>query len=200
MSKNTRNRILLTALAALLLVTLTIGGTVAWLTAQSGEVTNTFTPSDINITLDENVPADRTAKMIPGATIAKDPFVTVQEGSEPCFVFVQMTKENNFDDFMVANINNANWEPVENQSGWYVYKTADANPAVVNALTAEQVLPSVLTNVTVKESVTKEQMETVTTNKPKLSFKAYAVQAYKDGVSTEFTVAEAFAKIANPAQ
>ena len=201
MSKNTRNRILLTALAALLLVTLTIGGTMAWLVDDSEIVTNTFTPSDIEITLTETVPENRTAKMVPGATIAKDPTVTVQSGSEPCFVFVKMTKENDFDTYMTANINAANWEAVAGHNGWYVYKTADNNPAVVNALNENQPLPSVLTNVTVNEDVTKEQMEAVEAgSEPKLNFIAYAVQAYEDGTTTEFTVAEAFGKIPASAQ
>lgn len=45
MSKNTRNRILLTAVAALLLVAVAVGGTVAYLNATSNAVVNTFTPS-----------------------------------------------------------------------------------------------------------------------------------------------------------
>ena len=40
-------------LALTLLVGCAIGGTIAWLTAQTGEVVNTFTVGDINIKLEE---------------------------------------------------------------------------------------------------------------------------------------------------
>ena len=53
MSKNTRTRILLTAVAALLLVAMTVGGTLAWLQDTSDTVENTFTASNIDVELDE---------------------------------------------------------------------------------------------------------------------------------------------------
>lgn len=44
------------ALVALVLILcVTIGGTIAWITAQTGEVVNTFTPATVNTYIDENV-------------------------------------------------------------------------------------------------------------------------------------------------
>ena len=76
-------------LALAMIVVCVVGGTLAWLIATTGSVTNTFTYGDINIKLEETdatVAADGSAtkefKMIPGYTITKDPKVTVLAGSE----------------------------------------------------------------------------------------------------------------------
>ena len=65
--------------AVLLVVGVAIGGTLAWLTAQSDTVVNTFTTSDIEIELKEDIgkTSNYQFKMIPGYTIDKDPKVTV---------------------------------------------------------------------------------------------------------------------------
>ena len=57
-------------LACVICVGIGIGGTLAWLTATTDDVTNTFTTSDINITLAET---KTDFKMVPGCTIEKDP-------------------------------------------------------------------------------------------------------------------------------
>ena len=62
-------------LACVLLVGGVIGGTVAWLTAKTNEVTNVFTTSDINVKLEED---EETFKMIPVWTIDKSPRITVE--------------------------------------------------------------------------------------------------------------------------
>ena len=48
-----------------------VGGTLAWLTDSTQEVKNTFTTSDIDITLAETT--GTSYKMVPGFTITKDP-------------------------------------------------------------------------------------------------------------------------------
>ena len=78
------------------------GGTLAWLTAKTNTVVNTFTTSDIEITLAEST--GDTYKMVPGFTIAKDPKVTVLEGSEKCYLFVKLEKSANFDAFLSYEI------------------------------------------------------------------------------------------------
>ena len=85
---------LLVAMAVVLLIGCVAGGTLAWLTSTTPEVTNTFTTSDINITLEESSTStdpevvEHKYKMIPGCTITKDPKGTVAPGSEAWFVFV----------------------------------------------------------------------------------------------------------------
>lgn len=81
-------------LACILLVGGVIGGTVAWLTAKTNEVTNVFTTSDINVKLEED---EKEFKMIPGWTIDKSPRVTVEKGSEDCWLFVEVTESTNLE-------------------------------------------------------------------------------------------------------
>lgn len=94
-------------LAVLLLVGCSVGATLAWLTATTNAVTNTFTVGKVNITLQEHeytestnslgtktVPGN-TYKLIPGKNMPKDPYVTVTDGSEKCWVFVCIKETNN---------------------------------------------------------------------------------------------------------
>lgn len=91
-------------LSFVLVIALTIAGTVAYLTSTPGAVTNTFTIGKIEITLDEykvkdeygekDTSVDRvtanTYKLIPGHSYDKDPTVHVKPGSEACYVFVKV--------------------------------------------------------------------------------------------------------------
>lgn len=91
------------AVSLLLVVALSIGGTIAWLT-DSETVTNTFTIGNVNITLKEtdaqgNKVNAQSFKFVPGVTMAKDPTVTVEAGSEACYVFVKV-------DEVIGNDNN----------------------------------------------------------------------------------------------
>ena len=72
-----------------------IGGTMAWLTDTTDEVVNTFTDSDIDITLAETTGEDY--KMVPGYTISKDPNVTVATGSDTCYKLVKLVETSNFE-------------------------------------------------------------------------------------------------------
>ena len=87
-----------------------VGGTLAWLTDETQNVVNTFTDSDINITLTETdvennqTPDANSYQMIPGHTIAKDPKVTVLADSEACWLFVEITESANFDSYMTYGI------------------------------------------------------------------------------------------------
>lgn len=77
------------ALAAVVLLLGAVGGTLAWLTS-TDSVTNTFTVGNVTISLDEpNFTQD--IKLIPGKVIDKDPTVTVDAGSESCYVRILVT-------------------------------------------------------------------------------------------------------------
>lgn len=169
MSKNTRNRILLTALAALLLVTLTIGGTIAWLTDKTDTVMNTFKPVHIDIELTETLPEGKTAKMIPGAEIDKDPKVTVKANSEACWVFVKVETSGDLS-HLSYSINSTNWTELTSKAGnnyKVYYKQLDATTADVELeiLTGNKVTVSnQLKNSTMPDS------------NATMTFTAYAIQ------------------------
>lgn len=95
-------------LALALMVVGAVAGTLAWLTAKSDTVTNTFTTSDITVKLEEKKGTAATGgkefKMIPGYAIPKDPTATVLPGSEECFLFVKLDKSANFDTYLEYTI------------------------------------------------------------------------------------------------
>ncbi len=70
-SRGVSSKMLIVLLALVLMIGCAVGGTVAWLTAKTDSVVNTFTYGDINIELTETTGKDY--KIIPGVDIAKDP-------------------------------------------------------------------------------------------------------------------------------
>lgn len=211
-------------LSCVLLVGGVIGGTLAWLTADGGSVTNTFTESDIDITLSETKPENKTAPMVPGWTIDKDPKVTVKADSEDCWLFVKITESTNPDlDAYISYAIASGWETVQPEDangvtviGRKVYKGEGVSgfnilgagtytdPMGTNDVTTDDFPISWNENqVCVKPSVTETMMTAIATNKPTLSFQAYAVQLFKtnsdgdrDKTDDEFTAAEAWARAA----
>ena len=184
---------LITAMCALVLA-LGVNATYAWLTDTTVAVTNTFTVGNIDITLTESdtdeygvvIPdAERVIaneyKMVPGMTYTKDPVVTVEEGSEDCWLFVKVDEQNNSfgdDKYIQWSIDSGEWAELE-AGVWYAEFDADADPLKTSFnVIAEQM-------VTVNENVTKVEMDAFakgTVKKPSLTFTAYAVQ--KAGVGT----------------
>ena len=166
----------LSIVAVVLVLCCAIGGTLAWLTDKTDPVVNTFTVGDINIELAESENLD--LKMVPGNTITKDPFITVQAGSEKCWLFVKVDKSANYGDFLEDYEMAADWIELDGQDGVYYQ--------IVDASTANQVFEVLLNNqVAVKGAVTKAQMEDIKDNTiaaPTLTFTAYAVQF--DNVAT----------------
>ena len=172
-------------LALAMIVVCVVGGTLAWLTATTGSVTNTFTYGDINITLAETT--GTSYKMIPGYTIDKDPKVTVKAGSEKCYLFVKVDKSANFDNFMTCTIATG-WTALDGVNGVY-YRVVDTS-------TADQPFYVLAGNqVTVSGDVTKTMLNCLTeATQPTLTFTAYACQ-YNNSNDTNFGPADAWAKV-----
>lgn len=180
-------KLVVAMLAVTLLIGCAIGGTVAWLTAKTDPVVNTFTYGDINIKLDETT--GNNYKIIPGVDIAKDPKVTVNANSEACYLFVKI-KEENWPTLMETDGTTkkvsydiaAGWKPLTGQAGVY-YREVDAATAKAGA--SYYILKGDATYangvVTVSENLTKGEVNSISTQ-PKLTFTAYAVQ--KDGFNT----------------
>ena len=180
-------------LALVLVIGCAVGGTVAWLTAQTGPVVNTFTYGNINITLSETTGEDY--KIIPGVDIEKDPTVTVKKDSEACWLFVEVKEGGTFVDKKVAYSIANGWTQGD---GKKIPK--DVYYREVNAVTSDTSFYVLQGNekypngvVTVGENLTKAEANRITAeNQPKLTFTAYAVQ--KEGITDAAT---AWAKI-NP--
>ena len=95
----TARKVLMIALCAVLLVSISVMGTMAYLTSKDS-VTNTFTVGNVKITLDETDVDDSTKdaardqanayKLLPGQTYTKDPIIHVDADSEACYLFVKV--------------------------------------------------------------------------------------------------------------
>lgn len=104
--KNTK-KILVFALAAVLLVSATVFTTMAYLTDKTNNVENTFTMGKVSINLDESnyedgaldpdrrVIENRYERLVPGETYPKDPTVTVNANSEKSWLFVKVNDTTN---------------------------------------------------------------------------------------------------------
>lgn len=64
-----------------------VAGTLAWLAARTNPVINNFIGSNLTIDLSETT---KEYSMIPGDDIEKNPKVTVEAGSEACWLFLQV--------------------------------------------------------------------------------------------------------------
>ena len=179
-------------LALTLLVVGVVAGTLAWLTAKSDVVTNTFTTSDIKVELKETTGTEY--KMIPGYTISKDPKATVLAGSEECYLFVKLDKSASFDTYLEYVIADG-WTKLDDVTDTVYYRVVDGTTNQIG--TPYSVLKD--DQVTVKGSVTKEQMNALDAEgaaKPTLTITAYASQLHKNATET-FSASEAWNNIAN---
>lgn len=148
--KKTR-KILAMAACAVLLVCISVGATVAYLTS-TDSVTNTFTVGQVKITLDEaEVNADgslvdngktrvkaNSYKLLPGHTYTKDPTIHVANDSEPCYLFVKVENgiaaiegEDTIEKYMLGQ----NWVKLgaDYPNIWYRAEDLKETPAVYAA-------------------------------------------------------------------
>lgn len=185
-------RVLVMAVALTLIIGGIIGGSVAWLTAKTDPVVNTFTVGDINIELKEsgtttvNGKETKSYTVTPGVDLTKDPKVKVMKDSEACWLFVKVEAQNwptlhdndgnKLIDYRIAS----DWTQVEGIGNVY-YKKLDATKSD----TEYQILSGENGGkVTVSDKLTKEMLKDLDKNFT-LTFTAYAIQ--QDG----FTTAEA---------
>lgn len=129
---------LMIMLALVLVIAMSVTGTLAYLTSTTDVVTNTFTVGKVVIKLDEakvneygvvdatatNRVTENTYKLIPGHSYTKDPTVHVEAGSEASYLFVKVTNgiKDIEDDTTIADQMKTNWVLVDEANGIYRYK------------------------------------------------------------------------------
>lgn len=210
----TKSKALLLTLCAVLLVTASMLGTMAYLTS-TASVENTFTVGSVAIKLDEAKAntdgslvegAERVKansyKLLPGHTYTKDPMVTVLKGSEASYIKMTVTFSNakELDDIFAPNgadmtkifngYDPANWTYKGNT------KNATANTRTyefwykkaVGAPTADVALDALFDSITVPGAITNEQLASI--KGMTITVNAYAIQA--DGFETEDAAWAAF--------
>lgn len=178
----TKSKALLLTLCAVLLVTASMLGTMAYLT-DNKTVTNTFTVGQVQITLDEedtdnSTPgADRDKAnayhLLPGHTYTKDPIVHVNSTSEDCYLFVKVANEIaeiEGETTVAAQMAAKGWVAVDGVTGVYVYTQSNA-PAVVEGDSNV----TVFDNFTISGTVDNATLATY--NNKTITVTAYAIQA-----------------------
>ena len=143
--------------ATLLICTTAICGTFAWLNAKTAKIENVFTVGEgIGLTLTETT----TGYVVePGATIAKDPKVTVTSNGGGCWVFVKV--ESTLPEFVKYTIDSA-WTAGPGVDGVYYIENA-----------AETSYPVLAGNVVTVDSDVSDVSAAANAT---LSFTAYAIQ------------------------
>lgn len=137
-----KKKLLALILSVAVVASIAAAGTLAYLTATTDDVVNTFTVGNIDIDLKEhvidnegNLTEEPTIEQIyarvqPGEVLNKDPFVTVEPGSENCFLYVCVDNKLNTIEIPSENvvatmldIDTSKWIAVSD-------KTASANKVV----------------------------------------------------------------------
>ena len=182
-------KILVLALAAVLLVAVGVGGTLAWLQDSTQTIENTFTTSNIDIELKEEPDAGEDNKasfqMIPDADIDKKPYVTVKKDSVACWVFVEVIESSVLDNYISYSVDNEEWTALGESYPNIYYKKIDTAPTTdknCDILTDDKV--SVLAAVTEDDMAKLKEENAV---QPTLTFKAYAIQyeGFNDDTKTD---------------
>lgn len=177
-----KKKFALMATSLVLVAALAVGGTLAWLTAQTESITNTFTVGNVNISLTESEDLD--LKMVPGQPIDKDPTVTVTANSEDSWVFVKIEESTNLGTFIDYDVA-SEWTALTGVTGVYYREytsaTTDTGYSVIGYTNEANTF--VANKVLVNDTVTKTDMDGLTQSTyPTLTFTAYAIQ--KDGFNT----------------
>lgn len=134
-------KVMLLVLCAALLVAGSVMGTLAYLKMMTEPVKNTFVTGKVEISLYEYEVNPETGKktdtiisagvdnikLVPGREIQKNPFITVADGSENCYLFVKI--ENGL--YSDASINMVNgWTQISTSEYWMYNAQVVANAKV----------------------------------------------------------------------
>lgn len=206
--KKTMKRVLPVVALVLVVALASIGGTIAWLTDKTDEVTNTFTIGNINITLDEakvnadGKPVDKEGaevtdldkaervtensyKLVPGNTYTKQPKVTVKANSEKCYLFVKVT-EPALTGILTYELNTTGWTQGTSSGEGGNGVPTDVYYREVDASTTDTSFELLEGNkVSVTDAVTKTQIDALTASDYTMTFTAYAIQTANLGSAAE---------------
>ena len=175
---NKHLKVLIIALCSIALVVGSVAVTMAYLVDITVTKNDTFTVGNIDIEL--NGAGDISHKMMPGATF-DNTTVTVNGGSEDCYLFIKVDESANFDDYLEYTMPNE-WVKLDDVDNVY-YREVGTN--------ADDQTFNVITNFTAKSNCTKAQYDAITAEtKPYIKVTAYAVQKVNiDTVAEAWNVA-----------
>ena len=147
-------------------LTVGIGATLAYLASISGPVINVFTVGDVSINLSETTGADY--QLIPGTTVEKDPVVTVEKGSEECYVYVKLEWRGGLENYALYELADG-WINLGGIDGVY-YRHVDATPINMNYHVLRD------DRMVISSELTEEILATIAPDTCQLVVTAYAIQ------------------------
>ena len=191
-------KILTIVLSAVIVASIAIGGTLAFLTANTSALENVFQFDGIAIGLQEYSAYDsqtntgtayptETQTVSPGTSVNKIPVVTVNANSTACYVYVKVDNALNT---TVANstsldIDTANWVALASPNHTNIYRYKDP----VAKSSTDVVLPPVFTKVNFSgENITMENIASL--NGKTVTVQAFAHQTGNDENGDPLTVAD----------
>ena len=188
-----KKNVLMMALSLTLVAVIAVGGTLAYLTADTGTLTNTFqfTTNGIDLTLAETAAqgegytADATSanagsnsegihytNIVPGAAISKEPKLTVAQNSVDCYVYAYVTGVDEETSSNIYTVWGDKWDEVEDFDGTSGTLLKYNNKvAATETASASKELDAIFTKVYVNDSLT----GTVTFEN--IVIEGYAIQA-----------------------
>lgn len=130
-----------TTAALSLTAAVAVGGTLAWLTANSDTVTNTFTIGEVGIQLFEKDyttggdawldaskgPQSQEFTLIPGQNVNKEVKAKVTEGSEKSIAYLKVSESENFDTYFPQMTLENGWTALGAGYEDYYYQVVDTN-------------------------------------------------------------------------
>ena len=160
-----KKKLLALILSVAVVASIAAAGTLAYLTAQTDDVVNTFTVGNIQIDLKEhvvdnegNLTEEATieqiySRVLPGEVINKDPFVTVEEGSEDCYVYVCVDNKLNTIEIpsgvvaTMLDVDTSKWVAVSDPTAnKVVYRLGDLAVSAYDGAVTEYVFKHVIFN------------------------------------------------------
>ena len=199
------SKVLLLVAAFVLVIGMTVVGTLAWLTSQSEIVTNTFTSAElfanpstdftlwehkaddtdgdgryILLTGEGNEVKQNTYDILPGVNIPKDPTVDIVNLEEYAYLYIRVTGAI---PGVTYSIDSANWTQLTGYTDVWVYSGSNAENNVIKASddAKKTFTVNILTQNLDGTAITVPSEYTNTTDNSTLTFNAYMAQATGNG-------------------
>ena len=158
--------------SCILLLTVIVSGTIAWLKSESNSLVSKFSYGNIKIFITEEDVNDENVKnfeIIPGAKIKKNTTVTVEENSEDCWLFIEIEQSDNFNNFMNYSIEDG-WKKLEEYENIYYREVDKKNEKQIYTVFKDDII-------NVNSDITRELFNSLTDdNYPMISILAYGIQ------------------------
>lgn len=193
-------KVMTLVLAFVLVIGASVVGTLAWLTAQSETVTNTFTSAELfgtdgSFTLWEHEATDsdgdgvytldsskevtaNTYNILPGVNIPKNPTVDVVNLEEYAYLYIKVTGLP-MTTGLTASVDTNNWTKLDGYDGVYVYSGEYAEDNIIKATDTEK--KTFTATILANNQIIVANDYAGTSDDIELSFTAYMVQATGNG-------------------